>query len=242
MTTMHDERTWAIARHRIAEDVVGSVVVWAIFTALVIAVGAAIAIFGTIGASVWEEASQFSRWYAGAVGVYLTTVYLPLYVAHGQTRREFARQTPPVVAMFAAVLAVLMTVGFVVEAGVYTAFDWPQELTREHLFDAPTDVGWVFVQFFLLLAVWTVAGTVVGAGFYRNPGLGIALLLGALPAVVLVEALIGPAWFGLEGLLYPTLPAGSVAWAVAVCLGVLGVGLAAMWLLVREMPLRNRDG
>lgn len=241
MNTTQPERALAIARHRIKEDVLGSLLVWGLFAAIVVVIGAGIAMLGTITSSVWEQASQLPRWYAGAVGVYFTAVYLPLYVAHGQTRREFARQIPPVIVLFAAVLALLMTVGFAVEATIYSAFDWPQDLATRHLYDAPTQLGLVFVEFTLLFAVWTVAGTVVGAGFYRHPLAGFALIAPALAAAVVTEAAVGPAWIVPLGVFSTALAAGSVAVAVGVSGAVFAVCLVAMWLVTRDMPLRNKD-
>ena len=241
MTTDVTPRTWAIARHRITEDVVGSVIVWAAFALVVAAIGAAIAVAGTIGTSVWEQASQLPRWYAGAVGVYFTAVYLPMYVAHGQTRREFGVQIPPVIALFSGMLALLMTVGFAIETVIYRAFDWPQTLTVNHLFDAPTQLGLVFfAEFALVFVVWTIAGAVVGAGFYRDRRLGFALLLPGIPAIAWTETVVGPTWAGSLPILAGA-ATGSLVSAVVTALGIFALGVAAMWLVIRDLPLRTRD-
>ncbi|MEX0789166.1 MAG: hypothetical protein WD178_00150, partial [Actinomycetota bacterium] len=181
----------SIARHRIKIDVPGSVWLWGLFVLFVAAVMGAVAFFTEISTSGWEKATQLPRWYAGAIGVYMTALYLPVYIAHGRTRRKFLRQTPAAIAVNTTVLAALMTAGFAIEYAAYRLAGWPQTLSSTHLFNSPTEYGLVFVEFWLAFVVWMIAGALLGASFYRNPGLGFLMLPVALLAVALVEGSLG---------------------------------------------------
>jgi hypothetical protein len=71
-----------------------------------------IAVSGNLTQSVWEQAIQVIRWYSLFVGVTLVREHLPLYIAHGQTRRQFGAQATVTVALFAPFLSVLLVVGY----------------------------------------------------------------------------------------------------------------------------------
>lgn len=165
MTTSTPQRVRAILRQRVAADVFGLPVVWGLLVAGVALLVGGVALFrpGTIDVSGWEQAAQLARWYAGAVGVYVTAVYLPLYVAHGYTRREFAAQAPAFIAAWAAAFALLMTAGFALETLAYRVFGWTQALTGTHLYASPTEYPLVFTEFLLVGPAWTVGGAMLGA-------------------------------------------------------------------------------
>jgi hypothetical protein len=247
MTVADHTRTWIIARHRLRIDIPATVFLWVLLAGVMAAVVGVVSIPLTIRVSGWEQGSQIARWFAGGTGVYLTYYHLPLYVAHGYTRREFAAQTPVVVAAFSGVLALLMSIGYQLEGLVYRVADWPQALTRSHLFDSPDQFWLVLAEFGLVFLLWTVAGALVGAGFYRNGGLGLLLILVALVMVGVVEYAvgdgIGPMPFGfLDGLLRPLsgIDARSVPDATAICAGALAVGLTLTWAIIRNLPVRSK--
>ena len=247
MSTAERPRTWILARHRLRVDIPATVFLWAVFAVGVAVLCGVVALFTSIRISAWEQAAQIPRWFAAGSGVYLTYYHLPLYVAHGYTRREYTTQVPVVVAAFAAVLAALMTLGYLIETFVYGVAGWTQALTRAHLFDVPDQVPIVFAEFLLAFLVWTVIGALVGAGFYRNGGLGLLLIpVGLLLLGVTEYALgdgFGPMPFGfLRSLLRPLagIDPGSLAGAATISLGVL-VGTAAMtWAVVRDIPVRTK--
>ena len=248
MSASDAPHAWTIARHRMRIDVPGAAVLWLLFAAGVAALVAGVAIFGTIAISGWEQASGVPRWYMGITGVYLTWSSLPLYVAHGHTRREFAVQAPVAIAATTTVVALLMTMGYAIETAVYRAAGWPQTLTREHLFDTPDQLLLVFTEFWLVFAVWCLAGALLGAGFYRNQGsLGLLMLPVALLMVGIIEYTVGDGIgsmpFGfVQAVLQPlaTLDPGSVATAVAIWSGVMVTGGTLTWAVIRDMPLRNK--
>ncbi|MGH3392096.1 MAG: hypothetical protein ACRDOO_24750, partial [Actinomadura sp.] len=107
-----------------------ALLVWAGYFVVVTAITVGIAVFGTLSQSVWEQATQLPRWYALFVGVALVREYLPLYIAHGQTRRQFAAQAAVTVALLAPFLSVLLVVGYLLEKVLYGLAGWPQTLDQ----------------------------------------------------------------------------------------------------------------
>lgn len=242
-----DTSGWVLARHRLRDDVAATLLAWAGFALFVFVLVFAVAwLRGPIEISGWETGSQLPRWFAGALGAYATSVHLPLYVAHGYTRREVARQTPLAALVTVLLLAALMTAGYGLERLVYSLAGWSQDLLQPHLFSTPDAYGLVFVEFVLLFAVWSSAGALAGAGFYRSPGHGALVLPLALLLVGAAELVLSPGFFEVVTAFFGFLgfePEGvSVGAAAAVSGGCIVVGLALTWLLVRDMPLRPREG
>ena len=234
-----------IARHRIKIDAAGAVVLWIPFAVFVAILIGLVAYFGEIRTSGWEKATQLPRWYAGAIGAYMTALYLPAYIAHGRTRREFLKQAPVAILATTTVLAGLMTAGFAFEYLAYRVAGWPQSLSSTHLFESPTQFGVVFLEFWLAFVVWIVAGTFLGAGFYRNPGLGFLLLPVALLAVTLIESSLGgnatvsalPPLLTLFGFIPQS---GTVGRALATAAACTAIGWAITWLVARDLPLKAK--
>lgn len=245
MTALTTDR-WRLARHRLRADAAATTWLWAIVlvaTHLIVLV--VFAVRGSIEVSGWEVASQLARWYAGGLGVYLAAVYLPLYVAHGYTRREIARQLPVAAVGTVLLLAVLMTVGYAVERAVYAVAGWPQVLGQEHLFDSVTAYPVVTAEFLVLFLVWTAAGAMVGAAIYRQPGAGIVAIPAGVVVVAAVEAVANPVVFDVAGMLgrlvgvdvAPT----TIGMAVLVAAACLAVTLPVTWLVVRDVPMRPQN-
>lgn len=234
---------WVLARHRIRDDVLGVAILWAGFLLFVFALIFGVALFNEIQVSGWDIATQVPRWFAGALGVYATAVYLPLYVAHGYTRREAARQLAVATPVILGVMAGLVTLGYAVERAVYAVAGWPQELSQSHLFTSATQYHLAFVEFALLFAVWAAAGAMVGAGFYRHPGLGFATLLPGLALVGAAESVLSPGFFEVVTQLTEIVGVNadvSVTASAVVALVATAVALPVTWLLVRDLPLRPR--
>ena len=235
---------WKLARHRLADDTVAVALLWAGFFVFVTMVTLGVSAFRPIEVSGWEVGSQLPRWFLGGIGVYLTAVYLPLYIAHGYTRREFLAQAPVATAATVAVAALLMTVGYGLERVIYGVADWPQVLQQSHLFAAPDQYGLILLEFLLLFAVWAAAGALGGAGFYRGPASGLAVTPVALAMVGLAEAVLNPGFFELVTAIAGELglqPEGvSITAAIGVGVGAVALGSALTWLLVRDLPVRSQ--
>ncbi|GIH26728.1 hypothetical protein Aph01nite_50380 [Acrocarpospora phusangensis] len=215
----------------------GYVVVIALFTV-------AVAIIGKVTGSIWELAAQLPRIYVLFFGVSLVREYLPMYVAHGQTRRRFAEHAAATIAVFAPCMAALMAVGYLIENGYHALAGWPQGLERPHLFESTGQAGLVFSEYLIEFLAWATAGALIGAGFYRWRGGGLLLTLPAGIALVLVAAgatgseLRMP--FVAKLLAFRVDLPDSLPVTYAVGLGVFLAGLALTWPIIRDVPLRNR--
>lgn len=239
-TTLTSSRT--ILRHRLGRDVRDEAFVVAIAFALSLVITGIVAIFADVLISGWDIATQLTRWYAGGLGVYLTAVYLPMYIVHGHTRRAFLGQLPVAVIAATLVLAGLVTVGYLVEHLVYRVAGWEQGLTQDHLFGATTEVLPVFGEFGLLLLAYLVGGTLAGAAFYRHRVLGFALV-----PVLLVVAGLNEATSGSVEIPFVVERAASIGvsldpatFASAAIVSVTSAALMGVgtWLIARDLPVR----
>src|SRR5690606_17303862 len=117
---------------------------------------------------------------------------LPLHVTHGQTRREFMGQAAIFVPTFAAALALMVTVTFVAEAGLYRLAGWPQDVQPQQLYDSALEPHLIFLQSWLLNALWTAGGVFIAAAWYRSGGLGslaviLAIVLSGISGIALSD-------------------------------------------------------
>ncbi|MEU4832797.1 hypothetical protein [Streptosporangium sp. NPDC023615] len=214
---------------------------WAGFYVFVALLTTGVALFGTLRISGWEVAAQIPRWLALFVGVSLIKEFLPLYIAHGQTRREFGAQAAVTVALYAPGFSALMTLGYLLESLLYNLLDRPQTLMNTHLFSSPTQVPLIFTEYLVQGLAWMSAGVFMAAAFYRWQAGGIVSLPLGVALVVLGESAIGGNLrlpFFSSALDFGLAP--SVPTALLAGLGCLVLGLAMTWPLIRNVPLRNR--
>lgn len=243
-------RAQSIVRHRSVAETQGVLAIVGGAFVLTVAITLLASIFVDVRISGWDLPAGLSRWYAGGVGVYLTAVFLPLYVAHGRTRREFLAAAPVVVAVVAVLLSATVTLGYVLESVLYGVAGWPQGLTgwSEPLVSEIDASVTTFVtigsRHLLLMTVWLVGGALAGAAFYRQTSLGLATIPLLLVVAGVTEAAVGGG----------TLPqlvraadavgigeVGSLMSAVTIsglCVALCG---ALTWALARDQPLRTHD-
>jgi hypothetical protein len=235
---------WELARHRLGDDTVAVALLWTGYFVFVTLVTVVVSAFRPIEISGWEVASQLPRWFVGGIGVYLTAVYLPLYIAHGYTRREFMAQVPAATVVTVALAALLMTVGYGLERIVYAVAEWPQVLQQSHLYTSADQYGLILLEFGLLFAVWATAGALGGAGFYRGPGPGLAVAPVALLMIGFAEAVLNPGFFEVVTAVaagFGLQPEGvSPAAAIGVSAAAVLAGAALTWMLVRDQPIRSQ--
>lgn len=195
-----------------------------------------------LSGSGWESASDAAAWYVAGVVGWSVWHYLPLMVAHGRTRRDAAIELTVFMATFAVFAALLVTLGYAIEAAVYRIGNWTHDIGGQHLFRASTDVHLMVLEYGLTSLVWGSVGALIGAGTYRNDVLG---WLTWLPALILVgvagtitQWYAGPVQFFADRLIdVDTLPLPAV---VLFNLACVAAALGMAWPLVRGMPLRNR--
>jgi hypothetical protein len=232
-------RTWGIARLLLTTHLPFLALCWAVFAGAVLVLTVGIQVLTAISQSVWDPAVSFLRWFALGYGVYFVYRMLPVYVAHGRTRREFLGAMATFVPVAAAMVAALLTLGLALESVLYRVMDWPQQVPAERLFDAPGQYPLVFLTYWAMLVVWTTIGLLLGAGFYRSEGRELLVVALGLAMVVVTGYAIGFNGLPLVGAVVDVadLP---LAGALGLCLAGLLPGVAATWALVRDLPIRTR--
>ncbi|MFI6905911.1 hypothetical protein ACIBKY_31930 [Nonomuraea sp. NPDC050394] len=214
--------------------------VWLAYLAIVIVITLAIHFFGNLTQSVWEQATQLPRWMVLFVGVAMVRQFLPLFIANGQTRRQFGFQAAITTALYTPFAALLMSAGYLVERLLYTIIGRPQTLERAHLFADPTQAPLVFVEYTVEFMAWIAAGMFVGAGFYRWQAGGLLTIPVGVGLVVLGLSAVGNR-FGVPLSAFSIgfeLSAGPLV-ALVMGLGTFALGLLLTWSVIRDTPLRN---
>ena len=239
MSEQVEDRTWSIARLLFATHIPFLLLCWVVFAAAVLVLTFGIDLRATISWSVWDPAVGFVRWFALGYGVYFVNRMLPVYVAHGRTRREFLRSIALFVLVAAAMVAALLTLGLALEAVLYRAMDWPQRVETERLFDSPGQYPLVFASYWAMLVVWMTIGLLLAAGFYRSAGSELVVIAVALAMVVVTGFGIGFNGLPFIGAVVD-LAAVPLAGSFGLCLAGLLPGAALTWALVRDLPMRNR--
>lgn len=173
--------------------------------------------------SAWSTVgSQAPMWFLFTIGIMLSTVSLPVVVAHGITRRAYCLGAAIFAVISAVLFGLLVVLGYGVEYLAYDAMGVLSEL------DNPYPVPTVSQAFRTVLSGlgFVLSGWVVGLCFYR---LSVWLALASLPLAVV------PIVVGLQ------LPAvdrfsGDVFASLIVVLGMAVAG----YLLARNVPLRPK--
>ncbi|HEX8631195.1 MAG TPA: hypothetical protein VF755_23805 [Catenuloplanes sp.] len=232
-------RRWPIGHLLFTTHLPFLLLCWAAMMVLAGLVLTGVAIFGTVRISAIDVGGQILRWLALGYGGYLTYNLLPVYLVHGQTRREFLRQAPVFQFVTSAAVAALTTLGYAAESLLYRANGWTQAFTEDRPYTAASQYGVIFLSYWSMLLVWSLTGLFIGAGFYRLQAGGVLTLLLALPLLAvsgLSTGFLNLPFLDLGlGLRNPGLPA--VVGLSALC-AVVALGLA--WALARDMPLRTR--
>lgn len=238
---MNRVESWRIARLLMRTHLPLAVLLWAGFVVAVCVLVAAVAMFRSIEISTWDAGAPLLRWLAFGHGLYLTGRLLPIYVAHGQTRRAFMTQASAFVAFLTAVMAALITVTYLLERLLYRLLDWPQKINENRFFTDSTELLPIFVSYWMLLLVWSATGAFLAAAFYRLDAGGILALPVGVALVVLVGVAAGFDNIPFIGRLVRDLDAPL---AVTAALGstTLLTCLLLTWALLRDVPIKNRTG
>ena len=215
---------------------------WAGLVIFTMAVVTGVSFARDIVISGWDVATGIIPWYAAFIGGYVLHTVLPIHIAHGRTRRDFAIEVLAFSGIFTTLLALLATAGFAIEQGLYALAGWSREAPDDHLFSSYTDYATIFAEYWLMVLVWTAAGALIGAAIYRSPEGG---WLAFIPALVLVglaglgtEPRLGPLAFIVDRLDIEADP--SLPLAAAMSVACYLAALAMTWPIMRDMPLRNR--
>jgi hypothetical protein len=197
---------------------------------------------GGLDHSVWDYGTQSPKYFSAAIGITLTPAIFALLIAHGVTRRMFAVASSIILVGAATATALLWVVSYQVERGIYDWAGLTQTLANPHLFTTTTQVGLIFIEFFLLTLAHEVAGWLIGISFVRfGFWKGLALLpLGVLPAAA-AELLLVAQWLA-EALNNTGYHRPPLAIGVPGVLAVSALGLYFGYLLLRPMGLKPAKG
>ncbi|MEX2619344.1 MAG: twin-arginine translocation signal domain-containing protein [Egibacteraceae bacterium] len=210
-----------------------------VVVAVVALAGVSQVMAGVPPSSLWEPVAGVAVrvGIAYPLGRRLVRTHLARYVTHGQTRRDFLRAAAVVGAAYALLLATVWTVGLAAESWAYQALDWAHLPLWSHLFHTPQQVWLVFVEYGLIMALWTAAGAAVAASKFHSPSRSWGFLA-ALALVALAESAVGtPLPGGVGFTVSPPLLA-----AVALCVAVIAAGGAVTWRVLRATPVpRSRS-
>jgi hypothetical protein len=230
---------WPLARYMFGAHLPFLLVMLPLYLVGVALFITAFAVFGTVEHSLLDVGSQVLRWIVLGYGIHLTYGLLPVFLVHGQTRREFLAQVPLFLVVSSVILAALICLAYLAETALYRATGWTQQVSGDRLYGSASEYGLVFLSYLAMFVVWSFVGAFIGAAFYRSDGLGLLTLPVALVLVAVAGFGIGfnqLPWVDISfGVDHVSVPA-----TAALCGGSAAVGLALMWATVHDIPLRNR--
>ncbi|MFC0530866.1 hypothetical protein [Phytohabitans kaempferiae] len=217
---------------------------WAIMFAVYALIMTVVLTVADTEVSIWATSGGSApKYFLLAVGVMLTTVYLPMYIGNGVTRRDFALGASICIVAVAVVYAVTMTLGFAIEYAIYSAGDLFGGLEDPYPVRSLGDGMITLVEELLVGTVYLCCGWLLGTFFYRFGALvGIALIpVSVVPAVV-TETMFDSLWLGLGineglGLEPPALPVG-----VLVAVASIAVAWLVNFALVRAVSIKKVSG
>ncbi|GAB3227964.1 hypothetical protein GCM10027447_19570 [Glycomyces halotolerans] len=220
-----------------------------IIAAVVLALLAPIVIsqFRSIEISAWYIVANVGKVFTAIIaGGFLFTL-LPITVANGLTRREFATSMGLFGLLWSASLGVIATGFLLAEHAVYGLFAWPQALQGDQSDVVLASVGDVLnfsATYPLSYAVYFTGGALVGAAIYRSDA-GWLTLAPAIPIALAVDDALsstdaaGPAWL-LR--VVTRLTDGIATWpAVAIAVAVIAVGAWIARGILLGTPIRGKE-
>lgn len=214
---------------------------WVVLVVVTAAVTTGLAIWSHVDYSTWNyTATQVPRWVALGLGFDVITTYLRLHVAHGRTRGDFLRQLWLYLVGLAVLVALLLTVGYVVERGVYALLGWQPRLQAvAPLFESTDDVLGIFGGLTLMILIWTAAGVLAGAAFARHVLLGLVMIPLGLLLIAPTELLVGATGVPLFRDTVHALGLTTVA-GFGIGVAAIAVACTAIWGILRDIPIRPK--
>jgi hypothetical protein len=243
----------SVASFLYRDQVPGTLAIFAFYLVGLVLLGAVAnrfdALEGTFGGSLVAGSTQLVLWYTLAIGVYLTGVYLPIYIAHGRTRREILQGSLLFAAGFAVIVSLLIGLAFVLEAGAYKLLGWSGRLADPHPLGGLAAASQTLTTLVASFLVFTVVGMLCGAAFYRSIPLGLVSLVPAFLVVSTIQLITAPirtvggsSASSIAGIPLPDVltdvPLGT---AVGLCLLAVTATSVATWLIVRDIAVRPRS-
>ncbi|MEV0156035.1 hypothetical protein AB0H57_20175 [Micromonospora sp. NPDC050686] len=215
---------------------------WAVTALIVAIVVTATALSGDVTESLWlNTGSTQPRYFLLAIGVMLVALHLPVYVAHGTTRRLFVLVGAAFALAISAAFAVGIMIGFGLERTVFGWLGVLDQLIDPYPVQSLGDGLRGILSLTLLSLVYLCCGWLIGSIYYRYGAWTGTLMIpvAALPLFV-TEAGLGQKYLGewlaqevgLSGLSYRA--------GLIVALGSAAVVLAVIYGINRAVPIRPR--
>jgi hypothetical protein len=234
---------WIVARAQLRRTGLPMIAgYWAIMLPVYAIILALVIPLGDPRTSIWATSGGSApKYFLAAMGVMITTVFLPIYVGNGVTRRHFALGATAYLAVLAVIFAVPMVLGYGVEHAVYSANDLLALQTDPYPVRSVGDGFETFLEEFCVGGVYVLGGWLVGSCFYRYGVWAIASLPVALVPVAVAEMGFNSLWLGhgLDNVLGID-PRSWIGIPIAVACG------AALWIanyaLVRGMAIKKVSG
>lgn len=228
---------WIVASGQIALTLLSALGFGVVVAGIVVS----IAWQGEVTGSIWEASVNAVPWYAAFMAGYTFYQVVPMLIANGRTRREASIDAGQVIGAQAVVMALLLVLGYLIEWAVYRWQGWPTEISGAHFFTRHSQVGTIFWESLLTIAVWSALGAFVGASFYRYDLQGWFAVIPAALILSVVGIFITTKAPFFENVIEHALSGGMrslpvATLATAVALVVSGV---ILWRIVRDMPLRR---
>lgn len=213
---------------------------WVLFTIVVMGITGIVAAAGEVSDSILHQAAtQAPRWLMFGLGIDVVSTYLRIQLAHGRTRREFAGQALGYTAVLSGFTAVLITVSYLLERGFYALFGWPQRLAREGVFSSADQYPAILGTYWLSFLLWTVAGLVIGLGFFRSTAVGLLTIPLGLAIVLPSITVTRNSGLPIFGDQFSQLELGT-GLVLTLCAGLFAVGAVLVWAMARNVPMKTK--
>lgn len=197
--------------------------------------------FVDVKVSGWEIVSGVAPWYLAVMAGWIMYYIVPLFIAHGQTRRFAFETWLKTGAVLVPVASLIMAIGYPLERWIYGLLGYPNSTHELLWFDSDMSFFMVFVRFVLTFLVWYVIGGLVGGAWYRSADWGwLSVLVGALAiGLAGVYNSTGGWLFGFARRLIPSLHVESLPLDLALAIGVSALVAWIIWINLRELALNN---
>lgn len=191
--------------------------------------------------AIWEGASTSPRIFLLVIGIMLTPLSIAGFVANGVTRKYFIWGASGLIAVYSAISALIMTLGYPIEKWIYDRYDWVVTYKNPHLFIDASQPWWMFLEYFFNFIAYFGSGWLIGSCFYRfNWKLATVLCLFALLPVLAMEAVLSSDWVG--SLLQSTfdIERASIFVVVLLALCVIALLYGAGYLMLRKVTIKRK--
>jgi hypothetical protein len=204
-------------------------------------VATVIILLGRAEMSVWQWfGNSPSKYFIMAMGIHAATVYVPLYIGHGVTRRDFTVGGAVFFGTASVAFAGIVMVGYLLEWIVRAATG---QFGPVGAIASVGDAAIVFARAVLIHLAFVCTGWLIGAAFYRyGTWIGILLIpVCAIPGFLSDFVLqTNPDGLDLRDILDLGTATGPAGFGISIVLTV--VGAVAVRLLLRDVAIRKVTG